>query len=219
MKRHTKVVIIGGGIMGISLLYHLTKEGWADIVLVEKGELTSGSTWHAAGQCPHMIGSYNLANFLVAIVFGHLFKVESNQINTALCEYTPSNNRSQLAYSNTNQIIIDCYNANPSSMKAALKSMQEADKKNKVVILGDMLELGKESQKEHQALLELAQIHKLEVYVVGGIFHSIQSDAIKNKFKNSDQALEHFTKNPIKNSIILVKGSRGIALEKLIPAL
>ena len=61
MKSHAKVVIVGGGIMGVSLLYHLTKEGWNDIVLVEKGELTSGSTWHAAGQCPHMIGSYNLA--------------------------------------------------------------------------------------------------------------------------------------------------------------
>jgi len=61
MKSQAKVVIVGGGIMGVSLLYHLTKEGWTDIVLVEKGELTSGSTWHAAGQCPHMIGSYNLA--------------------------------------------------------------------------------------------------------------------------------------------------------------
>ena len=55
MKSHTKVVIIGGGIMGVSLLYHLTKEGWTDIVLIEKGELTSGSTWHAAGQCPHFV--------------------------------------------------------------------------------------------------------------------------------------------------------------------
>ena len=61
MKSHAKVVIIGGGIMGVSLLYHLTKEGWSDVVLIEKGELTSGSTWHAAGQCPHFVGSYNLA--------------------------------------------------------------------------------------------------------------------------------------------------------------
>ena len=61
MKSHTKVAIIGGGIMGVSLLYHLTKEGWTDIVLIEKGELTSGSTWHAAGQCPHFVGSYNAA--------------------------------------------------------------------------------------------------------------------------------------------------------------
>ena len=61
MKSHAKVVIVGGGIMGVSLLYHLTKEGWNDIVLVEKGELTSGSTWHAAGQCPHFVGSYNAA--------------------------------------------------------------------------------------------------------------------------------------------------------------
>ncbi len=61
MKTHTQVVIVGGGILGVSLLYHLTKENWTDIVLIEKGELTSGSTWHAAGQCPHMIGSYNLA--------------------------------------------------------------------------------------------------------------------------------------------------------------
>ena len=59
MKTHTQVVIVGGGILGVSLLYHLTKENWTDIVLIEKGELTSGSTWHAAGQCPHMIGSYN----------------------------------------------------------------------------------------------------------------------------------------------------------------
>ena len=59
MKSHSKVTIVGGGIMGVSLLYHLTKEGWNDIVLVEKGELTSGSTWHAAGQCPHFVGSFN----------------------------------------------------------------------------------------------------------------------------------------------------------------
>jgi len=61
VQSHAKLVIIGGGILGVSLLYHLTKEGWEDLVLIEKGELTSGSTWHAAGQCPHMIGSYNLA--------------------------------------------------------------------------------------------------------------------------------------------------------------
>ena len=61
MKSHAKVVVIGGGIMGVSLLYHLTKEGWNDLVLIEKGELTSGSTWHAAGQCPHFVGSYNAA--------------------------------------------------------------------------------------------------------------------------------------------------------------
>ena len=61
IKSHAKVAIIGGGILGVSLLYHLTKEGWKDLVLIEKGELTSGSTWHAAGQCPHMVGSYNLA--------------------------------------------------------------------------------------------------------------------------------------------------------------
>ncbi len=61
IKSHTKVAIIGGGIMGVSLLYHLAKEGWKDLVLIEKGELTSGSTWHAAGQCPHFVGSYNLA--------------------------------------------------------------------------------------------------------------------------------------------------------------
>jgi len=61
IKSHTKIAVIGGGILGVSLLYHLTKEGWKDLVLIEKGELTSGSTWHAAGQCPHMVGSYNLA--------------------------------------------------------------------------------------------------------------------------------------------------------------
>ena len=61
IQSHAKLVIVGGGILGVSLLYHLTKEGWKDIVLVEKGELTSGSTWHAAGQCPHMVGSFNLA--------------------------------------------------------------------------------------------------------------------------------------------------------------
>ena len=61
IQSHAKLVVVGGGILGVSLLYHLTKEGWKDLVLIEKGELTSGSTWHAAGQCPHMIGSYNLA--------------------------------------------------------------------------------------------------------------------------------------------------------------
>jgi len=61
IKSHAEIAIIGGGIMGVSLLYHLAKEGWKDLVLIEKGELTSGSTWHAAGQCPQMMGSYNLA--------------------------------------------------------------------------------------------------------------------------------------------------------------
>ena len=61
IQSHAKLVVVGGGILGVSLLYHLTKEGWKDIVLIEKGELTSGSTWHAAGQCPHMVGSFNLA--------------------------------------------------------------------------------------------------------------------------------------------------------------
>ena len=61
IKSHAEIVIIGGGIMGVSLLYHLAKEGWKDLILIEKGELTSGSTWHAAGQCPQMMGSYNLA--------------------------------------------------------------------------------------------------------------------------------------------------------------
>ena len=61
IQSHARLVIVGGGILGVSLLYHLTKEGWKDLVLTEKGELTSGSTWHAAGQCPHMVGSFNLA--------------------------------------------------------------------------------------------------------------------------------------------------------------
>jgi UDP-N-acetylmuramoyl-tripeptide--D-alanyl-D-alanine ligase len=159
-----------------------------------------------------MIGNYNFYNFLVAITFGQIFKVSNHEINEAISNYVPSNNRSQVLKTNNNLLIIDCYNANPSSMLAALESFLILKEQNKIAILGDMLELGEESKEEHQKILAYCSNNKIEFITIGPIFQCLN----KEGFNSIEDYLEFHSKNKLSEKTILLKGSRGIALENLI---
>jgi len=165
----------------------------------------------------NLVGIYNYNNTLCAACVGNYFKVEEDLINQAIQNYTPNNNRSQLKQTDNNTLILDYYNANPSSMKAAIENFYNTNTANKMLILGDMLELGTESITEHKVIIDLLHQKKLIDYLlVGPIFSSLQQ---KQSFPASKQALEFLQANPVKNKTILIKGSRGIALEEVIRAL
>ena len=163
----------------------------------------------------NMIGNYNFYNFLVAITFGQIFKVSNNEINEAISNYMPSNHRSQVLKTNKNLLIIDCYNANPSSMLAALESFYMLKEQNKIAVLGDMLELGEESRDEHKKILAYCSNNKIEFITIGPIFQYLN----KVGFNSIEDYLDFHSKNKLSKKTILLKGSRGIALELLIPYL
>jgi UDP-N-acetylmuramoyl-tripeptide--D-alanyl-D-alanine ligase len=163
----------------------------------------------------NMIGKYNYYNFLAAISFGVIFDVSVKSINHAISTYVPDNNRSQVKKTSRNTLILDCYNANPSSMRSAIESFAMIDNENKILIIGDMLELGNDSQKEHLQIAEYAKHLGLNAYSVGPLFTAIKTDAFIKKFEQKNDALEFFKELQLTNKLILLKGSRGIGLETL----
>jgi UDP-N-acetylmuramoyl-tripeptide--D-alanyl-D-alanine ligase len=162
-----------------------------------------------------LVGSYNLPNVLCAVAIGNHFGVPSEKIQSAIESYTPSNSRSQWINWGTNQVILDAYNANPSSMKVAIENFAQLPGSAKILMLGAMMELGETSVGEHQALLNLIeQYHWEEVVLVGGDF-SILSHSY-HYFTDSNLAKEWLlSKNP-QNAQILLKGSRSMKMEKVI---
>lgn len=165
-----------------------------------------------------LVGSYNLKNILAAIATGRLFNIDMETIANALSSYQPQNNRSQLIKGKDNTIIMDAYNANPSSMNESLNNLQNISHNNKVLILGDMLELGTESIKEHQKIID--KIKKMELsqcILIGECFFKFPKTATINTFQNTSDAILFLEKNPILKALILVKGSRGLKLEKILP--
>jgi UDP-N-acetylmuramoyl-tripeptide--D-alanyl-D-alanine ligase len=167
-----------------------------------------------------LVGVYNYHNLLCAACIGSFFKVEDEKINEALTEYTPSNNRSQLQKTANNTLILDYYNANPTSMSAAIENFSSLNHSSKMVILGDMLELGEDSATEHTAIVNmLQQKNNMDVVLVGPLFCEAGKTSNYHCFKNSDDALNYFKSAAIKNATILIKGSRGIKLENVLPAL
>jgi UDP-N-acetylmuramoyl-tripeptide--D-alanyl-D-alanine ligase len=167
-----------------------------------------------------LVGIYNYYNLLCAACVGNYFKVEDAFINQALRDYTPSNNRSQLQKTESNTLILDYYNANPSSMSLALENFASFDHANKMVILGDMLELGEESAQEHKAIVELLGQKKISnALLVGPFFIEAGKNTNALTFASSDEALNYLKAHPVKNSAILIKGSRGIKLEKVVDVL
>lgn len=166
----------------------------------------------------HLVGDYNLSNALAAIAIGKYFGVKGELISKAIAEYIPENNRSQLKRTENNMVIIDAYNANPTSMRAALENFDRMELNRKVLIIGDMNELGPDSSTEHQAIADSIAAHKFEeVFFVGPNFSKVRTSNIC--FPDVDALKTHLTKNPLKDSYILVKGSRGIQLEKCIELL
>lgn len=162
-----------------------------------------------------LVGEYNLPNVLAAICIGLYFNVPEQKIITAIENYTPNNSRSQLIDWQNNKVILDAYNANPSSMQLAIENFSKMKVPNKVLCLGAMRELGKESQSEHQALIDLINKNKFEeVILVGKEFENCQHHY--TYFENSDAARKWLEQKNISNSYLLIKGSRSIQMEKLI---
>ena len=163
----------------------------------------------------NMIGKYNYYNFLAAISFGILFDVPEEKINNAIASYSPENNRSQVKKTENNTLILDCYNANPSSMRSAIESFAMITDEDKILIIGDMLELGTDSTQEHLLIAELVKQLGLKGFSVGPLFKSNKTDAFIQQFEHKTDALLYLKQNTITNKLILLKGSRGIRLETL----
>ena len=176
----------------------------------------------ADGVPSNLEGEYNRANIAAAIAVGRFFDIPQERMADAIANYTPDNNRSQRVESKHNVLIVDCYNANPSSMAVAIENMRTEPAEGKLLILGDMLELGAWSGEEHRRTLELAlSIDDVEIFTVGAAFRkAAQSLAADVKCFDDTTALgDYLTLNTLRGRTILLKGSRGIALEKIIEKL
>lgn len=167
-----------------------------------------------------LVGEYNFENLLAAACVGKYFKVDPLLIQEALEEYTPSNNRSQLIRNEKNTIIMDAYNANPTSMMMALSNFANIKNEQKCVILGDMLELGEASDAEHQKIADFVELQSFsDVFLVGPQFKKTITGKEKKKFDNAELLSNYLKTQPIEKKLILVKGSRGIHLEKILELL
>ncbi len=164
-----------------------------------------------------LIGSYNFNNILTAVTVGAHFNVRLSAIKTALENYVPSNNRSQFIQKDANQYVLDAYNANPTSMRIAIENFATlpSDLK-KIVILGDMLELGEESKIEHTAIIELAQTYDFSrIILVGDVFGEVTREKVLH-FADVIKLKSWFDEQNFQKHFFLIKGSRGIRLEKLL---
>lgn len=166
----------------------------------------------------HLIGIYNATNINAAIAIGTFFKITPEKIKVAIENYIPANNRSQMIEKNGNNIILDAYNANPSSMDAAIDNFSQLDAPSKLAILGDMFELGEESLHEHKQLVQkLAGKSGIEAYLVGKDFYANATEhSHLSFFETYDDFREYFSTVKPANKMILIKGSRGMALERVL---
>jgi UDP-N-acetylmuramoyl-tripeptide--D-alanyl-D-alanine ligase len=164
-----------------------------------------------------LIGDYNYNNIAVAIAIGKHFGVSTKRIKTAIENYKPDNNRSEIIDKGTINIILDAYNANPSSMLAALKNFKQLDVDNKYLFLGDMFELGDEAEKEHQSIVEyLKKNFKNNIFLIGENFFKTKTEANILKFSNFEDLKPMLKKIKLSDANLLIKGSRGMALERIL---
>ena len=173
----------------------------------------------------NLTGDYNRYNIAAAVEIGRYFGVADERIAEAILSFQPDNNRSQAVKTEHNSLVVDCYNANPSSMEAALDNIATMEGEHKVLILGDMLELGEWSAEAHQNILRKADKVGEQIILVGGEFtkaHGVVSAELESSYAlypTTAEAKVALDEKPILNSLVLLKGSRGIALEKLIEKL
>jgi len=165
-----------------------------------------------------LVGRYNFTNCCAAILIGHYFKLKLDLIKQGIENYSPQNNRSQIIEKDGYQIVLDAYNANPTSMKLALENFKELKASNKVVFLGDMFELGSSSEKEHQELSDLAISMNFDaLFLVGENFNKTQNSL--TKYRSFDELAQYLKATKLEKSTILIKGSRGMALERILELL
>lgn len=162
-----------------------------------------------------LVGDYNFANIMAAFAVGRSFGIDIHKIQKAIEFYTPDNSRSQLIHAGSNTIILDAYNANPSSMQVAIDNFRQTDYPNKVVMLGAMKELGDESLQEHKQIINLLQqANWNQVVLVGGDFEHISHPYLW--FANAEEAAQWYQQQHFENTAFLIKGSRAYAMEKVI---
>ncbi|MBK6990120.1 MAG: UDP-N-acetylmuramoyl-tripeptide--D-alanyl-D-alanine ligase [Bacteroidetes bacterium] len=191
-----------------------------------RGELiTSEPTLNLTWKCEssfgeiqtQMIGAYNFENILSAICIGSYFRVKPEDMNEAIAAYAPDNSRSQIIHQGTNTIVLDAYNANPSSMEAALRNFEKMQSDSKIICIGDMAELGEESAAEHKRIID--QLKKMDyklLILVGKNFGAYANEIKSIHFENSNLAADFFKKNLPENSLVLIKGSRSSKMELII---
>jgi UDP-N-acetylmuramoyl-tripeptide--D-alanyl-D-alanine ligase len=177
--------------------------------LSENGDFISAQT--------HLTGKYNLGNIMSAIAVGKYFKVPGDKIKMALENYVPSQNRSQYITYKGGKIILDAYNANPSSMEAALNNLFSIPHLNKIAILGDMFELGEEAPYEHKKIADYADNSLLsQVILIGINFKQVATEKNWVHFDTAKEAKNYFDSLPFSTALLLIKGSRGMKLESLV---
>ena len=167
-----------------------------------------------------LIGDYNYGNIAVAVAIGKHFKVSTNNIKHGIEGYQPDNNRSEIIEKGTVKIILDAYNANPTSMLAALNNLKQLNVDNKHLFLGDMFELGKEAEKEHQDIVDFVEANfKHNIYLIGKNFDKTKTKESTHKFTDFEDLKPELKKIKLENATVLIKGSRGMALERILEVL
>jgi UDP-N-acetylmuramoyl-tripeptide--D-alanyl-D-alanine ligase len=163
-----------------------------------------------------LIGAYNYDNIALSIAMGLHFEVPIGDIKVTIENYNPQNNRSQIVEKENNTILLDAYNANPMSIEKAIENIQSIEHSNKVMILGDMFELGEESKKEHLNIINHCLSSGVNhVYLVGSEFHAVNATQFAS-FNTTNELALYIKKHPIKDAFVLIKGSRGMKLESLL---
>ena len=211
---------------GISQGLELIKYGQQEAEgLLAKGKLIECNPflkfeWNGETVQTHLIGSYNLDNALAAACIGTFFAIPTEDINCALEEYTPSNNRSQLTVTQDNHLVVDAYNANPTSMKAALDNFQLMKADHKMCILGQMGELGDVSAEEHQKVVNLLEGYGIDtVWLVGDEFAKTQHPADYRLFANVEEVKAEIAAHKPQGYLILIKGSNSNKLVQTVELL
>jgi UDP-N-acetylmuramoyl-tripeptide--D-alanyl-D-alanine ligase len=171
--------------------------------------------WNEETITSNLYGSYNFENIAAAICIGNYFKIPSLKIKEAIENYHPTNNRSQIINIDTNTIFLDAYNANPTSMNAAIDTFAENKSENKLMVLGDMLELGNISQKEHQKIIDKVHSLKIQTLFIGNEFNAVSNKHDFVYLQDYYKVIDWLKLTGIINYQILIKGSRGIQLEKV----
>lgn len=166
-----------------------------------------------------LIGKYNFDNALAAAAIGKFFGLSMDEIKKGLETYLPENNRSQIMKKGSNTLIMDAYNANPSSMKVALENFAEMKADKKLFIIGDMLELGEASLKEHRNIIHLSENLGLKGIFIGPIFGELLETSSHEHFLNAEEAKKFLVSSKLENHHLLIKGSRGMKLESLVDSI
>ena len=164
-----------------------------------------------------LIGDYNYQNIAIAVAVGKQLKVSTQNIKDAIESYQPDNNRSEIIITGTTKIILDAYNANPTSMLAALKNLRQLDTANKYLFLGDMFELGNVAEFEHQAIVNYVETNfENHIFLIGENFFKTKTKKTTHKFQRFEDLKLELQALDLKNATLLIKGSRGMALERIL---